>query len=118
MIRNAVLLVVFTTFAPVVPAQRGGDLLGWDAPTGARAGVDVAIAETISALVTNPAGLTRIDSEWRIDLTARAFVPTFDYADPLNPDGVSYDEVIPAPYFGVAWDPDPGDAGSGFFILG
>lgn len=111
MMRHIVLLAAFTVLAHVVPAQRGADLLGWDAQTGARAGVDVAIAETISALVTNPAGLTRIDSEWRIDLTARAFVPTFDYADPLNPGGVSYDEVIPAPYFGVAWDPDPGDAG-------
>lgn len=92
-------------------AQRGGEIIGFDAPTAARAGVDVAIAEEVSALVTNPAGLTQLENEWTLQFSARAFWPGFKYEDPLNPRGESYDDPAFAPYFAVAFDPDPGDSG-------
>jgi len=104
-------VLVFALVAATAHAQRGAELVGFDARQAGRGGADVAVAEDLSALLSNPAGLVQIDSEWRVDLTLRGVGTRFSYKDAFNPDGVSNKELALAPYLAVAWDPSPGDAG-------
>ncbi len=117
--RAAWAALVLACSTATVRAQRGGELVGFDARQAGRGGVDVPIAEDLSALLTNPAGLVQIDSEWRVDFTLRAAGTRFEYEDPFNPGGVSSDPLAFAPYLAASWDPSPGDAGRpGDFRLG
>lgn len=104
-------LVSGVLLCAALPAQRGADLVATDARMAGRGGSDVAIAEDLSGLLSNPAGLVNITQEWRIDMTARAFLLGVDYEDPFNTGGVESEELAVAPYISVSWDPDPGDAG-------
>ena len=117
--RLAWVLVTLASATSAVRAQRGAELVGFDARQAGRGGSDVAVAEDLSALLSNPAGLVQIEDEWRVDLTLRAIETRFSYEDPFNVGGVSSDKLLFAPYLAVAWDPDPGDVGRpGDFRLG
>lgn len=104
-------VVVIALATSVARGQRGGELVGFDARQAGRGGSDVAVAEDLSALLSNPAGLVQIEDEWRVDLTLRCIETRFAYMDGFNQGGVSNDKLLFAPYLAVAWDPEPGDAG-------
>lgn len=104
-------LILWTASALPARGQRGAEAIGFDPPQTARAGVDVAIAEDISAILTNPAGLVQIKGPWRVDLSVRGGFTRGYFEDDLNPAGLEDNKFAMGPSFGVAWDPEPGDEG-------
>jgi long-chain fatty acid transport protein len=106
-----IVLVSLCFISSVSWAQRGAEAIGFDPPQTARAGVDVAIAEDISAILTNPAGLVQIKGPWRVDLSLRGGYTRGYFEDALNPEGLPDNKFAMGPSFGVAWDPEPGGEG-------
>ncbi len=109
--RTLDVVVVLAFVAVACHGQRAADFVATDARAAGRGGVDVAIAEDLSALLSNPAGLTRIANAWRFDITGRGFWLRSGYEDDFNPQGVEDERFVAAPYVSLAWDPSPGDAG-------
>src|SRR5688572_29952167 len=94
-VRAGATILLLLALAGASCAQRGADLVAFDAVQAGRAGVDVAIAEEVAALLTNPSGLVRLPAEWTVELSGRAFFSRFEYEDALNPGGEEADELVP-----------------------
>lgn len=111
------ILVVAACFLCSSPVLAGNGLL--PVAAGARsagmAGVDLAVARDATALLTNPAGLIRLDGH-RLDLGSALEMPTIEFSNDLN-DVTSNQLLSPVPFlaYGHRFAGTPYAMGIGIF---
>jgi long-chain fatty acid transport protein len=84
---TAVIASLAALYAPEARATNGMRMIGFGPVQNSMGGVSAAVPLDAATIVTNPAGMSALDT--RLDLGVSAFMPTVKYTATWTPDGVN-----------------------------